>query len=172
MASVPMTACPSAPTAAVAMALTPVVEAPVAAAPPAAEEAAPKKAVKRARKESAGAGADAGAGAPAPPVEATTPLDAEADADADAPPEQSTRKRKAVGGGLPASGDDAAEDVEAAASLIVVKAVRSLLKNGDAPMFCGADALPALNAAVRGLVHGAIARAAGNGRKTLRAQDF
>ena len=67
---------------------------------------------------------------------------------------------------------DTADTADAVAQLIVVKAVRGLLKSADQPMFCGGDLLPALNAAVRGLVERAAYRAAAGGRKTVHAWDL
>ena len=72
----------------------------------------------------------------------------------------------------PAAAPADTADAVAEAQLIVVKAVRGLLKSADQPMFCGGDLLPALNAAVRGLVERAAYRAAAGGRKTVHAWDL
>lgn len=56
--------------------------------------------------------------------------------------------------------------------LIVAKSVRSVLKGMPNGMHCGADALPMLNVRVQEILKEASARAAGNGRKTLKACDF
>ena len=61
---------------------------------------------------------------------------------------------------------------ETSGSLIVAKAVRTLLKNHTTPIHLGSDALPALNAKVTELIYEAIGRALANGRKTLKNSDF
>ena len=57
-------------------------------------------------------------------------------------------------------------------TLIVAKAVRTLLKNHTTPIHLGSDALPALNAKVTELIYEAIGRSLANGRKTLKNSDF
>jgi len=61
---------------------------------------------------------------------------------------------------------------ETSGSLIVAKAVRTLLKNHTTPIHLGSDALPALNAKVTELIYEAIGRSLANGRKTLKSSDF
>jgi len=61
---------------------------------------------------------------------------------------------------------------ETSGSLIVAKAVRTLLKNHTTPIHLGSDALPALNAKVTELIYEAIGRSLANGRKTLKNSDF
>jgi len=61
---------------------------------------------------------------------------------------------------------------ETAGSLVVAKAVRTLLKNHTTPIHLGSDALPALNAKVTELIYEAIGRSLANGRKTLKNSDF
>lgn len=61
---------------------------------------------------------------------------------------------------------------ETSGSLIVAKAVRTLLKNHTTPIHLGSDALPALNAKVTEMIYEAIGRSLANGRKTLKNSDF
>ena len=61
---------------------------------------------------------------------------------------------------------------ESAGSLVVAKAVRTLLKNHTTPIHLGSDALPALNAKVTEMIYEAIGRSLANGRKTLKNSDF
>ena len=64
------------------------------------------------------------------------------------------------------------EGEEDSKALVVAKAVRQYLKNNETAMHCGADALPALNAKIAGLLRDAMQRAQQNGRKTLKGCDF
>lgn len=64
------------------------------------------------------------------------------------------------------------EKSEGSGTLVVAKAVRTLLKNHTTPMHCGSDALPALNAKIVELINEAMGRALANGRKTLKNSDF
>jgi hypothetical protein len=61
---------------------------------------------------------------------------------------------------------------ETSGTLVVAKAVRTLLKNHTTPIHLGSDALPALNAKVTELIYEAIGRSLANGRKTLKNSDF
>lgn len=64
------------------------------------------------------------------------------------------------------------EKKDSSNSLIVAKAVRSILKGHTTPMNMSADALPALNSKVSEIIYDAIGRAVANGRKTLKNSDF
>lgn len=61
---------------------------------------------------------------------------------------------------------------ETPGTLVVAKAVRTLLKNHTTPIHLGSDALPALNAKVTELIYEAVGRCLANGRKTLKNSDF
>ena len=61
---------------------------------------------------------------------------------------------------------------ETPGTLVVAKAVRTLLKNHTPPIHLGSDALPALNAKVTEIIYEAIGRSLANGRKTLKNSDF
>jgi len=91
------------------------------------------------------------------------------------------KKRAASKGPEEVGGTNAAmEDVgegekmvgESSGSLVVAKAVRTLLKNHTTPIHLGSDALPALNAKVTEMIYEAIGRSLANGRKTLKNSDF
>ena len=56
-------------------------------------------------------------------------------------------------------------------SLIVAKAVRTLLKSLPIPANCGPKAMSAITAKLKHLVIEAASRAHANGRKTLKAAD-
>jgi len=125
------------------------------------------KAPKRAKKEPAAA--PGGAEAAAAPKEAGGPA---------AP---KCKKRAASKGPDETSGTAAPTEVavegektvgETPGTLVVAKAVRTLLKNQTTPIHLGSDALPALNAKVTELIYEAVGRSLANGRKTLKNSDF
>jgi hypothetical protein len=100
----------------------------------------------------------------------------------DAAPKGNKGKKRAASKGPeePTGATPATEEVvdgekvagETSGSLIVAKAVRTLLKNHTTPIHLGSDALPALNAKVTELIYEAIGRSLANGRKTLKNSDF
>ena len=69
-------------------------------------------------------------------------------------------------------GEDPPETTKSEGSLVVAKAVRSMLKVLPTPYHVSADFLPALNAKVTEIIIEATLRAQSNSRKTLRANDI